>query len=229
MPICQICRSSHCGRVEFRPTSKFGLRIWPSALRDVASDTVKWIVYLLSSECESGARIECYVFGAIFRHTWTCLFLAGTAPQGSDELNSPHSIRSSPSLLRNIRFIQVSRLRLPVLSCKFLSTVLLLTPGRLLKFDCWLPILQYFVFLCGPGDGAVCFIKNLMMSCRGRPCSTSVSFTMPNFTSSSCCRVKYLLSAATLTFQRCHKSMPSLTTVLRAFQSCCRHKSYSSC
>ena len=42
MPICQICRSSHCGRVEFRPTSKFGLRIWPSALRDVASDTVKW-------------------------------------------------------------------------------------------------------------------------------------------------------------------------------------------
>ena len=42
MPRCQICLSSHCGRVEFRPTSKFGLRIWPSALRDVASDIVKW-------------------------------------------------------------------------------------------------------------------------------------------------------------------------------------------
>ena len=33
--------------------------------------------------------------------------------------------------------------------------MLSLASSRLLKFDCWLPILQYFVFLCGPGAGAV--------------------------------------------------------------------------
>ena len=136
---------------------KFGLRIWQSALRDVASDTVKWSASCIYFHPNASPALASNVTFSVlfFRHTWTCLFLAGTAPQGSDELNSLHSIRSSPSLLRNTRFIQVSRLRLPVLSCKFLSTVLLLTPGRLLKFDCWLLILQYFVFLCGPGDGAV--------------------------------------------------------------------------